>query len=169
MRALVRLRAKAYQQQHKPEFKEQLDANFKELQKQIDLLERIVLDNVRDILLLAEDSPVTVIRTMEVVEMEDRARLKVFVPFDSDVKLMEEVSQIPCGEILTTAITHLVDTTETRVEKERACQCRPEAAENGGQGTRHTGKLHRRSHWRGYRGASTKELPILATCADQGW
>jgi len=60
------------------DFLEQLQENFEELHRSAAAVEERVWENIADATLLAKDDPVTLVRTLEVIEMEDRAMRKVF-------------------------------------------------------------------------------------------
>lgn len=60
------------------DFLSQLQENFEELTRSADEVEARVWENMSDAVFLAKDDPVTLVRTLEVIEMEDRAMRKVF-------------------------------------------------------------------------------------------
>jgi len=55
----------------------QLHANFEELHRSASAVEERLWENIGDAALLAKDDPVVLVRSLEVIEMEDRAMRKV--------------------------------------------------------------------------------------------
>lgn len=80
LRKLVQLRETAYEQSESfaHSFKDQLGSTFDCLQECADALEERVWENIGYCRVLAADDPTLLIRTLEVIEMEDGARRKVF-------------------------------------------------------------------------------------------
>jgi len=88
LRMLVQLKDKACEQglAYSASFKAQTKGGFEKLQRVADEVEDRVWENVRDCLVLAEmeeDRPI-LIRTLEVIEMEDIATRKVFNGLDDE-------------------------------------------------------------------------------------
>ena len=60
------------------DFQRQLQENFAELSKSAEEIEERIWENITDASFLAKDDPITLVRTLEVIELEDRAMRKVF-------------------------------------------------------------------------------------------
>jgi Exocyst complex component Sec6 len=57
---------------------QQMETNMAKLGEVVKAVLGVLWGNIKDAVLLAQDSPATLIRTLEVIEMEDRAKLKIF-------------------------------------------------------------------------------------------
>eukprot|EP00457_Paulinella_chromatophora_P001239 gb/GEZN01001241.1/.p1 GENE.gb/GEZN01001241.1/~~gb/GEZN01001241.1/.p1 ORF type:complete len:1001 (-),score=247.07 gb/GEZN01001241.1/:140-3142(-) len=85
LRKLVRLRDTAYEQgiSFSEDFKQSLKKLDSKLSEATTALQQIVFKNIADLDILAEDDPSVLIRTVEVIEMDDRARRPLFRGIDA--------------------------------------------------------------------------------------
>eukprot|EP00808_Paulinella_micropora_P000663 g13927.t1 len=88
LRKLVRLRDTAYEQgvSFSIEFKQSLKKLDAKLQEATVALQDIIFKNIADLDILAEDNPTVLVRTVEVIEIDDRAKRPLFQGINSAVQ-----------------------------------------------------------------------------------